>query len=225
MSPALQELVIEYALSALEKQMRFDAWLGRHGWSWERESGLLTLRRAGEDEFICATQALGSLSRMSETWTWIWANDLAAISDDLMLAAQALRALGEEKKVPELAVGEFPRAQVDAHLLSLVAMEISGADAYFRGAYLGGEGFVLINRGALDSVLPPLPASAAQVCKIVREVDALCENHRRAVISYLRCRSWQIEDENEKTTARNGNENVEIIFDGARLISAKEIQE
>ncbi len=219
MSPQLQELVVEHALTALEKQMRFDAWLGRHGWHWERESGLLTLRRFEENEFVCATQALGSVSRMSDTWTWIWANDLAEVSDELMTSARQLRALGEENHVPEFITGEFPHAQVDAHLLSLVAMGIVKADAYFRGAYLGGEGFVLINRGALDAVLPPLPRSAAQVCKIVREVDALCEDHRRAVTFYLCHHNWIVEADNENLTACYDKEEIQLTFEDKRLVA------
>ncbi len=153
MSPQLEELIIEHALTALAKQMRFDALLGRHEWRWENETGLLKVRRldAGGATLTCATQALGSVSRMSETWTWIWANDLAEISDDLMTAARELRAIGEKNNVPEFTTGEFPREQVNAHLLALVAMELLNADAYFRGSYLGGEGFVLINRGELSA--------------------------------------------------------------------------
>lgn len=224
MSPQLEELVVEYALAALEKQMRFDAWLGGHSWEWNRQTGLLTLRREKADTaFVCATQALGSVSRMSETWTWIWANDLAEVGDDLTQAARQLRALGEEKQVPELAVGEFSRAQVNAHVLSLVSMSICGADAYFRGAYLGGEGFVLINRGELRELLQTKPFDATEVCEIVRAVDALCENHHRAVVGYLQRSGWQIKNQGDSMLAKSGDEQICVVFDGQRLISAEVI--
>lgn len=223
MSPQLQELVIEYGLAALQKQMRFDAWLGRHGWRWERETGLLTLRRGESDELICATQALGSVSRMSETWTWIWANELAEVSDELMTAARQLRALGEERRVPELVVGEFPHAQVDGHLLSLVAMGILNADAYFRGAYLGGEGFVLIDRGELRAVLPTLPPTAEQICEIVTQVDVLCTEHRRAIKAYLHQLSWQLSENETIVMARNGNQEIQITFEGEQLVRTENL--
>lgn len=221
MSPQLQELITENSLGALQRQARFDAWLGRHNWEWNRENGLLTLRRAAQSEFVCKTQALGSVSRMSDTWTWIWANDLAEVGEDLLVSARQLRDFGEKNQVPEFVVGEFPRSQVDAHVLSLVAMEICGGDAYFRGAYLGGEGFVLINRGELQQILPSKPFDADEACNIVRAVDALCENHRRAVETYLQRGGWQIEKEGDKMRAKSGDAQICIVFEGQRLISAE----
>jgi hypothetical protein len=224
MSPQFEELVVEHALAALEKQVRFDGWLGRHGWNWDRESGLLTLRRleagASGAVTICATQALGSVSRMSDTWTWIWANDLAEISDELMNSARRLRTIGEEQVVPEFTNGEFPSVEVDAHLLSLVAMGLSEADAYFRGSYLGGEGFVLINAGELGGVIPASPARTNEVIKILQEVDAVCADHRRAIMAYLRRIDWDIEENAGIVVAQNGNERLQLTFDPAgRLLS------
>jgi hypothetical protein len=223
MSPAFQELVIEHGLPAWQKQRHFLAWLNGHEWFWDQNSGVLSLRRLDKSvEVRCTTQALGSVSQMSETWTWIWANELAELDESLMVAARRLKQLGEERGIPELAIGEFQHAQANADLLALVAMELLNGEAYYRGTYLGGAGYLLIESG-LSDLLPPIADDAEDVMPIAREAAWIVPNfQRQAIVSYLKSSGWQCEENAEILVARQGTQQVHFVFnDGNELLSAK----
>ena len=227
MSPSFQQLLIQHALWALHRQKRFVSWLGHHEWQWQGQDGTLLLRRLSEstsEEIIsCRTQALGSVSQMSETWTWIWANDLAELSEDLMNSALQLRAIGEAQGVPEFVTGEFPGAQMDAHLLALVAVGVLDNEAYYRGTYIGGAGFVLIESG-LGHVVSTETVTVEAVLEVVQEVEAVAPLHQRAAIrAFLQRLDWQVEENAAMLWASGNDERIEFVFSDNDLLSAKPI--
>ncbi len=220
MSPQLEELWLEHAVAAFDRQLRLAEWLGEHDWQWEAHSGQLLLRRhAQPDEVVSwATQALGSESHMAQTWLWIWANDLAELPDEVLRAAHQLRALGDERGIPELTQGEFPLIEADGHVLSLIASGLLKSDAYYRGPYVGGAGFVLIN----DANFPPAPTDSARVPSVFRAaLSALpIADHRRAFVAYLRHLGWIIEEKSDAVIARSGDWEIEARFDeSSRLLA------
>lgn len=229
MSRAFQELLIEGGLLAWQKQRHFLEWLNGHEWFWEQSSGILSLRRLDESlnkstEVRCATQALGSVSQMSETWTWIWANELAELNETLMVAARRLKEIGEERGISELSTGEFPHTQANAHLLALAAMGLLNGEAYYCGTYLGGAGFLLIESG-LSDLLPPVPADTDEVITIAREAAWLVPDFQRpAIMNYLRSSGWQWEENGEMLVAHQGNQSMQFVFNNENhLLSAEDI--
>lgn len=214
MSPQLEELWLEYAVAAFDRQLHLAEWLGEHDWHWEDRSGQLLLRRHNQPEetMSFATQALGSESHMAETWLWIWANDLAELPDDLLRAARQLRAWGEELGIPEFTQGEFPLTEADGHVLSLVASELLKSNAYYRGPYVGGAGFVLID----DPAFPAAPSDARRVPAVFRAALASLPiaDHRRAFVAYLRHLGWEIE-EHDAIVGRSDDWQVQARFNEA----------
>ena len=220
MSPQLEELWLEHAVAAFDRQLQLAEWLGEHDWQWESHSGQLLLRRyAQPDEVVrWATQALGSESHMAETWLWIWANDLAELPDEVLHAAHQLRALGDERGIPEFTQGEFSLIEADGHVLSLVACGLLSSDAYYRGPYVGGAGFVLIN--AAD--FPSAPTDSTRVPGVFRAaLSALpIPDHRRAFVAYLRHLGWTSEENSAAIIGRSNDWEIEARFDeSSRLLA------
>jgi hypothetical protein len=218
MSPQLEELWLYHALTTFAKQMHLANVLGRHEWLWEARTGLLRLRSEGApSETRFATQVLGSESQMSETWTWIWADNQANLNENLMRAARQLRDFGEKNNIPELCEGEFPLKQANGHILSLIACDVVGADAYYSAPFLGGTGFLLID----DEAFPlSSPLNAARVGEIVRAgVKSLpLRDEKRAVENFFLRMGWQVEDDGAEFFAHDAGGAIRARFDEARRL-------
>lgn len=219
MSPQLHELWLEYAVAAFGKQRNFAALLGRHEWQWSHDGQLLLCRETQPDDVLSyTTQPLGTESRMSATWIWIWADERADVAPPLMRCVQQLRAIGIEQGIPEFTTGELPLDEVNGHMVSLVAVGLLGSSAYYCGTSLGGAGFVLIDEPVFN--LSDAGPDAAQVAYVFREAMASLpvDDGYRAFGAYLRHLNWQVESNEREVIGRSGLEVVQVRFDEAGAV-------
>ena len=180
MSPGLEELFCEHAARSLEKQTVLSGLLDdSDDWAADLDAGTITL---GRHTWRC--QLLGSESEVDDTWLWGWANN-AGYSPDVLDAANQLRALGEQRNIPELTDRKLRIDVANGHQLAMVAAGVCGANAYYRGPYDGGAAFLLIQ----DPAFPPPPA--AKAVNFVNTFSTLIRvmtvpNHRKALLAYAR---------------------------------------
>ncbi|HEX8912656.1 MAG TPA: hypothetical protein VF796_09890 [Humisphaera sp.] len=150
-SEAFQRLLCAHAVRSLEKQFHLQELAGEDDWSADLDAGTFSIGR-----YTWRCELLGSESSISNTWQWGWANT-DGYSADVLRTSLELRSLGSQTQVPELTEPQFPLDTIGAHALSLVAVGVSGADAYYRGPYDDGAAFLIIR----DPAFPSLPAMTA----------------------------------------------------------------
>ncbi len=173
--------VLNYcAVASFDKQLHFEDLVRNLDWHFEMENGLLSFGNS----FQWRVQILGTESESSGTWRWAWANGGGNIPDALLRSSLTMKALGEQRQIPELTEPEAALDEVDGESLSMIASHECRANAYFRAAYDGGAAYMLI----MDDSFPrntELPL--ARIACVFRQAISTLEipNHRPAFLSYL----------------------------------------
>jgi hypothetical protein len=120
-------------------QSRFS--LGRYDrYNWDQDTGQLVFSRAGQSEVVAEIQFVGSVSTVSNTWLWSWANGsyLESVRRDI----RRVRAYGEAHRHLKLVAASWPAEEVDGWEMTAVAAYLLRA----RGAYRspGERGFTFM---------------------------------------------------------------------------------
>lgn len=175
----LVELLERHGAAALDKQWAVNRAVGEADWALDLEAGRISF--GGRRHY--PVQVLGTESAQSQTWRWAWAQPAGAVPPRLLTCAARLRALGHREQIAELTEPQLPLDRADGHRLALIASGLCAADGYYRGPYVGGAVFVLLQ--APDLRAQPTP-SAAHVARVLTQLIALYSvNHRRAFTAYL----------------------------------------
>ena len=196
MRTAFQQLLDAYAIAALDGQLHLADVVGGRPWRVDLAAGTLTFG----DDLHFAAQLLGTQSDETGTFIWAWDHPSRPRHTDL---AEAVRAAGERRGVAELTTRKLDVTDVvHAHTLAMVAVGLTGADAYYRGPYDGGAAVLLIR----DPTFPrpdrpyPLLHAAAVIPQAISAVDL---DARRAVPAYLIAVGATVERTPDGVTARD----------------------
>ncbi len=141
MSLTLQTLFDSHALSSFAKQRHLNELVGEDDWDLDLETAALSFS-SGKTWKI---QLLGSESFVSDTWLWAWANDQSDLPPDVLQLSERVRAFGEEHDIDELTQPDIPLDWGDGHMMSLIALGICNATAYYRCPHDNGAVFVVID--------------------------------------------------------------------------------
>jgi hypothetical protein len=95
-------------------------------------------------------QVLGSFSRSSETWLWIWENKAGGYSESIMKQALLLKKYGEENQIDLLSVGKFDATNDDLHLIGMIASKMFDSRGYYLADYGQGIMVVTIKSNLID---------------------------------------------------------------------------
>jgi hypothetical protein len=137
-------LFLRHGAASHDKQIYLQAMLGKAGWAFDLNSGVLAFRRPHEAPLQLAVQAIGTESEDTGTWLWSWANE-SALPPSLVASALQLKRLGEVEGIPEFTTSELKIAPtVNPGRISLVASGVLRASAYFRAPYPRGALYLLI---------------------------------------------------------------------------------
>ena len=201
------------ALVSLEKHARFLDLVGEHFMELDLDAGMA--RFTGDRSY--PFQVLGTESENTLSWLWAWAGEQTEIPESLLKASLAMKVWLESKGLAELALPSLDLDLADGLMLSLIATEVCGADAYYREHYEGGSLFLLLYRAGVSAANP------FDRRELVRNLDDLIQryefNHRSALLSYFRARGIASADTGETVTAalQNGEQIIAEFDASGRL--------
>ena len=219
----LQELFDEHAGIALSRQRDLTELIGTHAWDFDMTAGTMTFTKGGflgfgEERRVSAVQVLGSESEHGGTWLWAWANEASGIPGSMLTAAERLRALGEEHRIPELTEPQLPLDRWDGHQLCMVATGLLDTPGYYRGPYDGGAVLVLLTNEAFrTAVESPMVRYSTVLPELLGDFEV--RDQRRAARGLAAGLSLQVSGDDDLTVS--GPEgNLTLEFDEhARMTS------
>ena len=133
------DLLAEHGLQALDKQLHLEDLVGDADWLLDQDARTITFG----GQRACPAQVLGTATDRPPVWRWAWANESidAGMADD----ARTVLAIGERDGIDAFVAADVRLGgDLPAEAFALVAAELVGADAYYRGPYDGGAAFILL---------------------------------------------------------------------------------
>ena len=209
------DLVDRYIGLSFRKQLALADFLGKHSFQVSLSKGTVDFGK-GPGLFgkrrVYPIQVLGTEAEDSGTWLWAWANEASHIPAGLLEAVGRVRSYGEAKGVAELTTAQLPSREYPGHLLSLVASGIAGADAYYRGPYLGGAAFFLVGGTPLAQ---PVPTPQERIARVLMEVISNFDvQHRAMARSYLKAEGFRLDEDGSVLSAAGpAGQSLRIEFD------------
>jgi len=99
-------------------------------WSYDLEQGTLVFSNDDDLGVVATIQAAGSISTISNTWLWGWAN--ASLPETVTSALQAVRDFGEEQGIQKLTNENWSASEADGWEMSAVTNRIIGGKGIYR---------------------------------------------------------------------------------------------
>lgn len=109
-------------------------------WDYDQETGLLTFSNDGIPAVIANIEMIGSVSTVSDTWLWSWAN--FHLLPNVRTHIVAVRGFGEKMGFPRLTVPKWHAEEALGWEMSAIAAHVLDA----KGAYRvpTGKGFLFM---------------------------------------------------------------------------------
>ncbi|MDR2188600.1 MAG: hypothetical protein LBE62_11220 [Azonexus sp.] len=118
-------------LSAKQELLKNQFSLSRHKrWDYDQETGLLTFSNDGIPAVIANIEMIGSISSITDTWLWSWAN--FHFLPNVRTRIVAVRDLGEASDFPRLTVPKWYADTVDGWEMSAIATHVLDAQGVYR---------------------------------------------------------------------------------------------
>lgn len=111
-------------------------------WDYDQESARLVFSGADMPDLIADVEFVGTLSTVSNTWKWAWAN--FSLLAPVRSRIGAVRDLGETKDYPHLRVPMWYADQQEGWHMAGVATEILGAQGAYRAPTDNGFIFMVM---------------------------------------------------------------------------------
>ncbi|HKQ14288.1 MAG TPA: hypothetical protein VJT80_12710 [Steroidobacteraceae bacterium] len=138
-------LVVDSTAAARKKQdlLEKDFQIGKHKrWDWDQERAQLVFSNDGVPALLCDIAFVGSVSTVSNTWLWSWAN--FSLTEAVRAPMGGVREFGEARDFPKLVVPKWPAEEVDGWEMASVAVEVLGARGIYRTPSEWGFTFLAI---------------------------------------------------------------------------------
>lgn len=122
-------------------EMRFS--IGKHKrWDYDLEAGTLTFSNDGIPAVIADIEVIGSVSKVSGTWLWSWAN--FHLPPNVRSRIVAARDFGEHNAFPRLTVPKWRADEVDGWEVSAIAARELYAEGLYRAPTANGFLFMAL---------------------------------------------------------------------------------
>ncbi|MCS6847728.1 MAG: hypothetical protein RMN52_08445 [Anaerolineae bacterium] len=199
-SKQFEDLFTKHGAASFDKQIYLDAMLGKRGWAFDLNSGVLAFRRPHEENLQLNAQVLGTESADSQTWLWGWANP-SGIPDALLKSANELKAFGAAAGAPELITPELPiTPEVNPQRIAMIGCGVQRAGCFFRAPYPRGALYLLIKDPRYKrSVTRPIPRILRVFPMFLSDYHVA--NQRAALLSYLQFYRLDVRDEGRHIVA------------------------
>ena len=111
-------------------------------YDWDQETGLLVFSEEGRPRVVADIQFVGSISTISDTWLWSWAND--TIDGRLTTAAANVRLYGERHDISQLSMSKWPAHHGDGWEMASITAFLTKAKGAYRTPDEGGFTFMIM---------------------------------------------------------------------------------
>lgn len=110
-------------------------------WDYYQETGEFVFSDAGVPKLVADYQVVGSVSTVSNTWLWSWANPsiLESVKKDMHL----VRRFGEEHGLTALTEEKWPADELDGWAMTNVSARLLNAEGAYRCPGENGALFVI----------------------------------------------------------------------------------
>ena len=110
-------------------------------WDYSQETGEFIFSHDGVPKVVAAFQVVGSISSVSKTWLWSWANP--SIVEQVKKDMEVVRQFGEEQGLKELTDAKWPAEEVDGWAMTNVSARLLNAKGAYRCPDESGFLFVI----------------------------------------------------------------------------------
>lgn len=118
-------------LTARQDALRDEFGVGRwKRWHWDQDTGLLVFFDDSVARVVAEVQFVGSVSTISRTWLWAWANP--TIDQALTRGLAEVRALGEEQGIPQLTTAKWDANETDGWEMTSITAYVLQAKGGYR---------------------------------------------------------------------------------------------
>lgn len=124
-----------------QQKLSEDYDIGSHKrWDWDQDKGELVFSNDGGPAVIAAIEFVGSISTVSNTWLWSWAN--FSLSENVRTLMKKVRDFGELQGYPRLTTPKWSGEEVDGWEMTSIAAYVLDALGAYRTP--GETGFTFL---------------------------------------------------------------------------------
>jgi hypothetical protein len=111
-------------------------------YDWYQETGQLVFSQRGEARVTAGIQFVGSVSSVSDTWLWAWANQ--SYLDNVRADVRRVRAYGEDHRFLRLASARWKADEANGWEMTAVAALLLQAQGAYRSPSERGATFMVL---------------------------------------------------------------------------------
>ncbi len=216
------ELLEQHAGLSFQKQTNFGKVIGNSDWEFDIDAGTITF---GDLSF--PIQVIGTLAFSDNSWLWAWANKQSNIPENLLIQANKLREIGEQKNIPELKNGNFYVDKNFEHKIGMIAGGVFSTKAYYCANY--GQGTLVVTID--DSRIPEIDLKNIENILVVFDnlIQTIELNHKEALKNYLIDCEFLLEIHKKRILGQRNNRVIRADFDklnrltGLRLLAEDKV--
>jgi hypothetical protein len=132
-------------LEEKQEQLQKDFRIGEYErYDWNQDSGQLIFSHKGKPRVVADIVFVGSVSTVSDTWLWSWAND--SNLEPVKARMREVRQYGQDHNLLKLATAHWRATQQDGWEMTAVAAFLLGAVGAYRSPKDGGFTFMVMTR-------------------------------------------------------------------------------
>jgi len=143
---AYDRLVVDATayLNAKQAALRAEFRVGQYErYDWDQEKGQLVFSQGGHARVVADIQFVGSISNVSDTWLWAWANE--SFLDGVRADVRKVRRYGDDHHFLRLAAARWKATEVDGWEMTAIAAFLLRAQGAYRSPHERGSTFIMLN--------------------------------------------------------------------------------
>jgi hypothetical protein len=215
-SPGFDRFACRGFAAAIQQQEVIGEFLGAGGRKWAVDLGAGTM--SGDGPTVSPATCLGSFSKLSDTWMWMWDHPDFGWSDPATAPLRLIYEVGEQLDIAEFTTGGFPLAEFAdpgqaATMLAVAAGQVLGGRGVWGCGIDDGEGVAFVHLG--DESLPAAqfsPVSAPRL--LLQAAAAFPADPRSVVLGFAEHYRLKLELDPERIVLYGDHGSVTIDFDG-----------
>jgi hypothetical protein len=111
-------------------------------YAWYQERGVIIFSSDGNPKVVADIQFVGSISRVSNTWLWAWAN--SALERPLTRYAEHVRHVGGRDGHPKLTTHKWRANETDGWEMTSLQAQLTHAEGVYRSPTETGATFLTL---------------------------------------------------------------------------------